>query len=277
MISLLLATINRTKLIERFLDSLVRQNYRDFEVIIIDQNNDNRLAPIIGKYNSSMKIYYLHSPIGLSRARNLGLTMAHGDVIAFPDDDCWYSPDLLQNVADKLAQKKYLGGITGRAGLKINSQSQWRWDAEEGQVNRKNIWARGISISVFLRREVVSVVGEFDEQLGVGSGTTWGSGEETDYLIRAIDRGFTIWYDPTLFVFHEDRLPEYTDDDMSRAILYGAGMGKVLRKQKYPIITVGYFITRPIITSAYAVLCGHLKRAEYYLLVAKGRFKGFTS
>ena len=43
-----------------------------------------------------------------------------------------------------------------------------------------------ISFTIFLRRRVVERVGEFDETLGVGAGTPYGSCEESDYLIRAV-------------------------------------------------------------------------------------------
>ena len=49
-----------------------------------------------------------------------------------------------------------------------------------------NLWNRAISFTIFLRRDVVEAVGPFDEELGLGSGRPWASGEETDYLIRAV-------------------------------------------------------------------------------------------
>ena len=44
----------------------------------------------------------------------------------------------------------------------------------------------GRSSAIFLRRELIAVVGAFDEALGVGSGTLWPAAEETDYLLRAL-------------------------------------------------------------------------------------------
>ena len=50
--------------------------------------------------------------------------------------------------------------------------------------------------TIFLRRELVARVGDFDERLGLGSGEPWSSGEEIDYLIRAVRAGARIEYDP---------------------------------------------------------------------------------
>ena len=59
-----------------------------------------------------------------------------------------------------------------------------------------------ISFTLFLRRDVVARVGPFDERLGLGSGTPWSSGEELDYVLRAIQSGARIVYDPDLTVTH---------------------------------------------------------------------------
>ena len=47
-----------------------------------------------------LRLELVESARGLSRARNAGLRMIAGDIVSFPDDDCWYPPDLLQRVAD---------------------------------------------------------------------------------------------------------------------------------------------------------------------------------
>ena len=99
MISLVVATRNRVTELERLLDSLEAQAYRDFEVIVIDQNADDRLLAILGKH-SQLTIHHLRSAPGLSRARNVGLEVARGEIISFPDDDCWYPPQLLAEVID---------------------------------------------------------------------------------------------------------------------------------------------------------------------------------
>ena len=56
-------------------------------------------------------------------------------------------------------------------------------------ADRDNVWNRAMSFTIFLRARVVERVGRFDERLGLGSGTPWHSGEEIDYLIRALAAG----------------------------------------------------------------------------------------
>ncbi len=82
--------------LERFMVHLSRQDYRNFELILIDQNQDDQVSKIILPYRQDFQIIYIHSQIcGASFARNLGLSKATGDIILFPDDDCWFPPELL--------------------------------------------------------------------------------------------------------------------------------------------------------------------------------------
>src|ERR1700742_2152768 len=112
--SLIMATKGRGEEIGRFLLSLIRQDYSNFELIVVDQNEDNRLEVILKNSNLSSSIVHLKSAPGLSRARNAGLAFATGDIIAFPDDDCWYPNGLLKRVVSVFASHPSVEGLTGR-------------------------------------------------------------------------------------------------------------------------------------------------------------------
>ena len=97
--SLILCTVNRTKEVKEFLASLINQSYKNFEVVVVDQNKDDRILKIIEIF-PTLTIKYLTSEIGLSKARNIGLKNTIGDIVCFPDDDCTYPNKLLENVKD---------------------------------------------------------------------------------------------------------------------------------------------------------------------------------
>src|SRR2546427_827401 len=99
--SLVQATLGRTGELARFLRELDQQTYRSFELIVVDQNPDQRLAPILAPYESRFPVFHVRSEKGLSRARNVGMRQIGGDVVAFPDDDCWYPPHLLEWVRNR--------------------------------------------------------------------------------------------------------------------------------------------------------------------------------
>ena len=101
-VSLIVATRWRTDPLRTFLDSLVVQTFRGFEVVIVDQNSDDRLVPLVEEYRQLLHLIYVRSKsTGKAAANNVGLTLFGGDIVAFPDDDCWYPHDLLRRVVHK--------------------------------------------------------------------------------------------------------------------------------------------------------------------------------
>ncbi len=242
---LVVATVGRTTELERLLASLEAQTYRDFRVLVVDQNTDDRVAPLLDG-----RAVHLRSPAGLSRARNAALPDLTADVVAFPDDDCVYPDDLLERVAARLGD---LDGVTGR--------EPW-WTADAAVLTRDNLWNRAISFTVFLRRHVVERVGAFDERLGLPSS----SGEEIDYLIRAVDAGMRIEYDPSLVVEH----PRKHVEGHVVGARDGESIGYILRKHGYGPRVVARMLMRP----AGGVVLDP-RHACFHLATLRGRIAGY--
>ena len=100
-VSLIVATRWRTSELRKFLDSLVIQTYKRFNVIVVDQNDDDRVQSLLQEYESRLSITHVRSSaFGKAAANNVGLRICDGEFVAFPDDDCWYAPDLLNRVVD---------------------------------------------------------------------------------------------------------------------------------------------------------------------------------
>ncbi|WP_048150742.1 glycosyltransferase family 2 protein [Palaeococcus ferrophilus] len=276
LISLILATKGRDKEVEEFLDSLLTQTYKNFEIIIVDQNPDNRIEKIIqkGKYED-LKILHLRSSPGLSKARNTGLRHTSGDIVGFPDDDCRYPPTLLEHVVTFFLNHPEFGGVSGKIRNQSGQSPIGHLDKKSGRITLYNVWKRGVSTAIFLRREVVLKVGYFDEDLGVGAKTKWQSGEETDYLIRAIKKGFNLYYDPGIEVYHP--LPFYKSISSQRAYGYGGGMGRVLYKHKFPL----WFVFLSILNGVFGIILGiillNMPMIKFYIYNTKGRLLEYLS
>ena len=273
--SLVLATIDRVSELDRFLKSLDNQTYRDFELILVDQNTDGRLDALVETYCSHYSLIHIYSALGLARSRNAGLQRISGDVVAFPDDDCWYPGELLGRGAALMQNHPDWDGVTGIARSEEGGLSRYHWDGEPGPVTKWNVWKRGVSISIFLRRRVVEVIGNFDERLGLGAGTPWGSGEETDYLLRAIEMKMEIMYQPNLVVHHEDSCLGYKAGDVIKGKLYGGGMGFIMRKHHYPIDWVVIELGRPLIIALASSITNQWERSKYFIVVFVGRIIGY--
>ena len=266
-LDLVVATVGRTDELVRFLDSLQVQEYAAVRVILVDQNEDARLDAVLGE--RPFRIERIRSPLGLSRARNAGLALVEADLVAFPDDDCVYPPGLLVRVAGRLGHGSGLAGLTGRA-ENASGMSGASWKDEGALLTDDNLWNRAISFTIFLRRSLVETVGSFDEQLGLGSGSPWSSGEEIDYLIRAVRAGASIEYDPSLVVVHEVRA-----DDVHLGARDGASIGYLLRKHRYPPPVVFRMLARPLGGALVSLLGLDGARAGYYLATFRGRIRGY--
>lgn len=274
--SLVLATVGRTTELSRFLVSLNEQKYRDFELIIVDQNEDDRLISLLEPFQGVFPILYLHSDVGLSKARNVGLKHISGDIAAFPDDDCWYSESLLQYVASLFDENPHIDGFTGQISDGVNTANV-RQCSHFKKVTLQNVWKLAFSISIFLRRQAIDAVGNFDESLGVGANTEWGSGEETDCLIRVIKNGYGLNYCSNLVVYHPKFVHTYNEKSYLRALNYGGGMGRVLRKHRYPYWFTGYSFLRPLGGTLISLMIGNIAKARYHLAVFRGRLLGWLA
>jgi GT2 family glycosyltransferase len=267
---LVVATVGRVSEPKRLLASLEAQTHRSFRVLLVDQNEDDRLELMLGE--QQVEIVRLRAEQGLSRSRNAALGDIRSDLVAFPDDDCLFAPELLQRVARRFAGDPALDGLTGRA-IDEAGHSSPSWARDPALLTRENLWNRAISFTIFLRAPLVARVGRFDEQLGLGAGSPWSSGEEIDYLVRALDAGARIEYDPSLTVTHPDtRVSPTTLRSLGKRD--GASVGYILRKHAYSKRMVRRMLIRPIGGALVAVARRDRAQAAFQLATLRGRLLG---
>lgn len=276
--SLIVATLGRSNEVARLFESLLNQTYKDFEIILVDQNPDNRVFDIYNQYKELLQIQYLHTDKkGLSHARNLGLKCKLHDIVAFPDDDCWYAKNILEKVNLFFETEKTYDIVSGQP---IDTQGELlvnNYLTTICDVNLKTIWNAAISFTVFLRRNAVIRIGDFDPNLGVGCGTIYGSGEETDYLIRALEKNLKIRYIPDIKIFHPRKTSVGDAKEFERALLYGAGMGYVLKKHHYNISFKLKSLIRPLGGAVLALGTGNWHMCRFRLNTFAGRLKGLKA
>ncbi|MEH1790989.1 MAG: glycosyltransferase [Nostoc sp.] len=227
--SLIVATKNRVNEVDRFLRSLTNQVGNNFEVIIVDQNLDDRLTDVVNRYSPLFPITHikLETP-GTSRARNRGIVLANGDIIAFPDDDCLYPPGFLTNVAHFFEDATWDGLTVRVMDLEGDRDAFDHCLQESCQVDYTTGVSVGIGPSMFWRSHLAKKVA-FDEDMGPGA--TWVGGEDTDYLLRCLDCDAAIYYNFDLFVRHPRPNDIYSLRQLiRREFTYGRGCGYLMRK-----------------------------------------------
>ena len=275
-ISLIISTVGDEVYLERLFSSLLRQTYSNFEIIVVGPVEDTALRQYLQRWPDS-RIRYAGGAKGHSKALNIGLADARGDLIAFPDDDSWYSETLLEHVVDVMARHPEWAGISGKSVAEDGTPSSGRWDTNAGPIHRDNVWVRGCTITLFVRREAIANVW-FDEELGLGAGTPWGGGEDFDFVLQIVNRGNIISYEPSIQVGHPEwsKAP-YPPAVCSKGRSYARGLGRVLRKHQYPVTSLVYHVVRPLGGSLLALLCMKKAKARYHWSVFLGRFAGCTS
>jgi glycosyltransferase involved in cell wall biosynthesis len=231
--TLICGTAGRTRELDRLLRSLAAQSYRQFDFLLIDQNTDDRAERILASF-PEIAALRLHSPPGLCRALNLGLRNAAGDVIGFPDDDCWYQPDFLQQLANLFDTHPGWDGITVPTADEQGRRSICRWPKSPGSLTKTKIGLCGCSTSVFYRSAVCKRVGNFDESIGAGA-SLLNPGSDVDYLHRGVRAGFHLEYQPQLVVGHPQNLPTGIVDQQGKRKRYQSAYGEGSNSRKYSL------------------------------------------
>jgi glycosyltransferase involved in cell wall biosynthesis len=275
-ISLVVATLGRTAELNKLFDSLARQDRSDFEVIIVDQNTDDRLVPLCSG-NWPFQVARIHTPNarGLSRARNVGWKVARSELVIFPDDDCWYPPWLLSRGMELLSASK-ADVVTGRAADEAGHNINGRYSPVPHTVTRANVWISGIEWVMLFKKSALLAVDGFDEDVGVGASTPWQACEGQDILLRVLDKGFTCRFDPSFFGHHArfDEIPIKTMQAKGRA--YARGLGYVLRVHRYGYLAAANWIGRPLVKLLLSAAKGDFDACRYLFNVALGRLEGYA-
>lgn len=275
-VSLVIPTLGRLAPLERVLASLAAQTRLPLEVIVVDQNDADLLAPLCAEGRWPFPLKRLRTPgeRGASRARNAGWRLALGELVLFPDDDAWYPADFLaKGVALFAATGADL--LTGRsvdeAGRSINA----RFHASAGPITPSSVWVMQQEWLTLIRRDWLQRLGGYEESIGVGAASPWQAAEGPDLILRALRAGAVCRYEPDWVGMHEE-LDVYRPDDrmIAKCRAYARGMGHVLRRHRASPLVVGYWAARAAANAAVNAALGRRRRAWLLALVAVGRLEG---
>jgi hypothetical protein len=197
--------------------------------------------------------------------------------VGFPDDDCWYPTGLLEQVAGFFTAHPECDGLSGRSIDEEGRPSGGRWDRQAGEITRFNVWKRTCAYTVFLRLPVIAATGTFDETLGLGPQARWPAAEDMDYVLRGVQEGFALHYEPALCVHHRQTREDSPLPETEAGHQYGLGAGRVLRKNRLPWWFAAYYCGRSFGASGLSMVVGNPSRARFYWAVGRGRVRGWLS
>lgn len=223
-ISVIVCSHNGSRTIAACCASLRKLAYPNYEVIVVDDGSSDQTATLAEGYGFPV-IRAAHG--GLSRARNLGLAAADGEIVAYIDDDAEADPHWLTYLATTFMQSEYAG--VGGPNLT---------PAGDGFVADAVAYAPGGPIHVLLsdseaehipgcnmafRKDCLQAIGGFDSQF-------WIAGDDVDLCWRLQARGWRLGFNPAAVVWHHRR-------NSLRAFLRqqrNYGRAEAMLEQKWP-------------------------------------------
>lgn len=267
--SLVIATCGRTTELALLLDSIVAQRRADCEVLVVDQNDDDRVLTITSALVGRLDLRVIRtSEQNVSRARNLGIDAARGEIVAFPDDDCWYPAGLLDSIDNWFRDNPQYAVLAVGAIDEEGIPSGNRWIQDVCDITAWNCLRTTFCSSLFLSGDALSRGSHvrFDPLLS--------RGEETDFVLRLLATGLRGRFDRRFHIHHPRRDMMSGTVGLERAVSYGAGMGRLVRRHSLLTLWASlmiYDVIRVLLVGAR----GRRRDASVCFAHTRGLFKGF--
>jgi len=168
LVSVIIPTYNRGRALKEAIDSVLAQNFSDFELIVVDDGSTDNTQDILSSYKEDIIVLKQNNK-GVSSARNRGITSASGRFIAFLDsDDLWLPQKLSIQVdffnANPDALICQTEEIWLRNGIRVNPKK--RHKKLSGDIFEPSLYLCLVSPSaVMIKRSLFENTGMFDETL----------------------------------------------------------------------------------------------------------------
>jgi glycosyltransferase involved in cell wall biosynthesis len=174
-VSVILPTYNRAALLPRAIHSVLNQSYRDLELVVVDDcSNDGTEQELSKIRDPRLRMIRQTVNSGPSAARNAGIRASTGHYVAFQDSDTEWSPEKLRKQIELLEQRDengtypaacYSRFIILRGNKKIVVPSDPK-NTLCGHIYERLLYGNTMDTpSIVLRREVLNMIGDFDESL----------------------------------------------------------------------------------------------------------------
>jgi len=167
-VTVIIGTYNRASLLSHAIDSVLRQTFRDWELLVVDNGSKDHTRTVVTSYRDTRIRYILNDkPTGSCAApRNIAIQQAQGYYVALlDDDDIWY-PDKLGVCVRELEMHPQAALVChaqrvvrdGRF-VTVNVWGPWSHDMYERLLYERNCLSPG---AVVIRTEILRRVGGFD-------------------------------------------------------------------------------------------------------------------
>jgi glycosyltransferase involved in cell wall biosynthesis len=170
-ISVVIPAFNAAWCVHKAIDSVLAQEFRDFELLVIDDGSTDNTDVVLARYGDAIQV--VRQPNGgLSNARNAGIRESRGELVAFLDADDWWLPGKLARQVALMRAQPTVGFVSVAArvvDMEGRLLNMWSCTACTGPLLPHLFGANGdvagSGSAVMVRRELFNRVGGFDESL----------------------------------------------------------------------------------------------------------------
>lgn len=210
-VSIIIITRNRPFLLRHCLQRVTALPYPRKEIVVVDSSTDDESKPILAQFPTVISIRLPKQHNNMPQARNEGIAVSTGDIIAFIDDDSMIRPEWLSALLEAYRDEQ-----VGAAGGRVIRRPEPYSDQQSGNP-QLSVQSSGVVVAkdidlpstkkievdhligcnMSFRRKALEQVGGFDANY-----TLTNLREETDLCIRVKKAGWRVIYDPSMAVVH---------------------------------------------------------------------------
>ena len=271
--SIICATYKNSFSILSLIKSLKNQQYKNFELVICDQNKNNTIKKIIYPYKNIIKIHHLKTSIGLSKSRNKGLEKITGSYVLFLDDDIIVPRKFFLNLSKIINQQiKKNNTIICFKILNEIGKTLLKYPKSNYIIKKESEIFKYISSVSFVVKYNKFI--KFNNNLGLGSKSIFQSGEETELLINLFKKKYKIFFDNSLYLIHQTKKRNY-NFILYKHFFYGCGWGYLVKKKYNKIIFLISQLIKVFINILYYFFTLNFKNSSKSLMTLLGRIFGY--
>lgn len=206
--SIVLPTYNRAGILGEAIDSVLKQDFDDWELLVIDDGSTDNTKEVVAAFTDPRVKYIYQENAERSAARNNGITQANGQYICFIDSDDWYTKDHL-SAFYKTVQKHNSPVALFYCGYQLKGQDYFV-NFEDGTIPDKTIFERILLDPIGMVRMCIHKDILKDLKLDVSLSIS----EDREFLTRVAKQGFPlIFSNQATYVIRpeDDRSPSVKD------------------------------------------------------------------
>lgn len=229
--SIIVPVYNRPDEVDELLESLCKQSFKDFEVIIVEDGSSVACKEVCDKYMERLDLkYFLKQNSGPGQSRNYGAERSKGEYLIVLDSDVVLPEDYLQAVEDELLRQSAdaFGGPDRAHDSFTDTQKAISYSMTSffttggirgGKKKLDKFYPRSFNMGI--RRDVYMQLGGFSKMR---------FGEDIDFSIRIFDAGYKCRLFPDAWVWHKRR----TDMRKFFRQVYNSGIARINLHKRHP-------------------------------------------